>query len=189
MITRLDRQRINRLSEGFPCDGWKQLESHTLFKESTRGVKSNWKSIAALRGVGGVYVILLPSALFHPFRALPLHAPHRFAGHRITFEFTVDPILPDGYGVVYVGRTTDLENRWRGHLSRGERKNGGQVRFGLMDCGLHATQGDDALLALRRDARIIFTELSGPENCANRDLLELTLCARFAPPFNIKSER
>jgi hypothetical protein len=96
--------------------------------------------------------------------------------------------MDDGYGVVYVGRTTALLERWRGHLSRGERKDGGQVKFGLVDCGLY-NDTDTALRALRTHARILYVVLPGPANCANRDVLEMSLCARFAPPFNIKSER
>jgi hypothetical protein len=42
----------------------------------------------------------------------------------------------NGYGVVYVGRTADLRQRWRGHLTKGKRKDGGQVKHGITDCGL-----------------------------------------------------
>jgi hypothetical protein len=38
-------------------------------------------------------------------------------------------------------------------------------------------------------AVIVYRELSGDVNVANRDILELSLVAGFAPPFNIKSER
>jgi hypothetical protein len=38
-------------------------------------------------------------------------------------------------------------------------------------------------------AVIVYRELSGDVNVANRDLLELSLLAELAPPFNIKSER
>jgi predicted GIY-YIG superfamily endonuclease len=103
------------------------------------------------------------------------------------YQFAV-PVFREGFGVVYVGRTTDLRRRWREHLTRGQRKDGGQVKYGLVDCGVRRDT-DAALKALRKNARIVYTVLPGPENCANRDVLEMALCARFAPPFNIKSER
>ena len=62
------------------------------------------------------------------------------------------------------------------------------MKYGLADCA-YAEDEDQALIALRAHARIIFTVLDGPENCANRDVLEMSLCARFGPAFNIKSER
>jgi hypothetical protein len=57
-----------------------------------------------------------------------------------------------------------------------------------MDCKLIAGQRR-ALAYLRENGRVVYHVLNGPENCANRDIVELTLCARFKPPFNIKSER
>jgi len=55
------------------------------------------------------------------------------------------------------------------------------------DCGLYE-DADAALHALRAHARILYVVLPGPANCANRDVLEMSLCVRLAPPFNIKSE-
>ena len=188
MKTKLEQERMQSLAAAFPHTGWQQLDTYHFFSASSPKSAANWKSIAHLKNTGGVYVILLPSSWFEPCRTIGLHASHRYEGKQIEFEFRVQPFLPDGYGIVYVGRTSDLEDRWRGHFSRGERKNGGQVKFGLMDCGLHSDP-DEALRILRAHARIIYTVLPGIENCANRDLLEMSLCARFAPPFNIKAER
>jgi hypothetical protein len=72
-------------------------------------------------------------------------------------------------------------------LSHGERKDGGQVKYGLKDCGVEPDI-EMALRRLREQAKIVYLVLSGPDECANRDILELSLCARFGPPFNIKSE-
>jgi hypothetical protein len=109
---------------------------------------------------------------------------------KIPFEFTVAPVLGlDGWGVVYVGRTTNLQRRIKLHLSRGKPKDGGQVKFGLINCGLFEGDMDAALCAMREKSRVIYTSLPGRDNCANRDILEMSLCARLAPPFNIKSER
>jgi excinuclease UvrABC nuclease subunit len=108
-------------------------------------------------------------------------------GH-IEYEYTLPPCGADGFGVVYVGRSTNLGQRWRGHFTRGERKDGGQVKFGIFDSGIQSDH-DEALRVLREHARVVYTVLPGDEHCANRDILELSLCARLAPPFNIKSER
>ena len=38
-------------------------------------------------------------------------------------------------------------------------------------------------------ATIAFRILNGIEHAANRDIIEISLCAKFMSPFNIKSER
>jgi hypothetical protein len=58
----------------------------------------------------------------------------------------------------------------------------------MLDCDVYS-DSKDALRALREHGRFCYTILTGFENCANRDVLEMALCARFGPPFNIKSER
>jgi|SRR5665213_715364 len=186
MIARLDQETVNRLAQSFPNDGWTKL--HTIVFGGSHGNRCDWNYTKDLEGIGGVYAILLPTKWFHPSRTLPLHAPHRHKGEKIQFEFVLQDFAGDGYGVAYVGKTINLRQRWRGHLMPGERKDGGQVKFGLLDCGVHSTK-EEALRDLRINARIVYTKLSGPDQCANRDLLEMALCARLAPPFNIKSER
>lgn len=89
---------------------------------------------------------------------------------------------------MYIGRTSNLSQRWRGHFTPGKRKDGGQVKYGLIDSEVEPDI-HSALRALRENARIVYPVLPGPENCANRDVLEVSLIARFGPPFNIKSER
>lgn len=190
MPTTLNVPLVQQRAESFPAAGWQTIGTQIFVADRRGRIFSDWSptpEIKELEGVGGVYAILLPCAWFLPARTVPLHGPHLHDGP-ILFEFSVPAITNDGYGVVYAGRTTNLRQRWRGHLSRGSRKDGGQVKFGLLDCGIEATP-DAALQRLREHARITFTVLNGPDECANRDLLELSLCARFAPPFNIKSER
>ncbi|MEK7469881.1 MAG: hypothetical protein AAB074_21140 [Planctomycetota bacterium] len=63
-----------------------------------------------------------------------------------------------------------------------------QVRAGLVKSGF-CVDRHLALDFMLQHAVIRYRELTGDEHAANRDLLELSLCARFAPPFNIKSER
>src|SRR5260221_2717460 len=180
---------VRSLVESFPRENWGTIQSNIFIADDSNGrFRSDWSSTKDLEGVGGVYTILLPTIWFSPRRTLYLHAPHNYEGNGIPFEFDLSDCTGDGYGIVYVGRTTNLRQRWRGHLSKGERKDGGQVKYGMVDCGF-SPDCDLALRDLRQHARIIYTALSGSENCVNRDILEISLCARFAPPFNIKSER
>lgn len=188
-IARLDLELVRRHADSFPNGAWERIETCAVIADRGHQIFSTWRTVNHLKEKGGVYAVMLPAAWFSIPRAIALHAPHSHKGEKISFEFTVAQATGDGFGVVYVGRTTNLAQRWRGHLSRGERKDGGQVKYGLVDCGLHPDDPDSALRALRTHARIYFVVMSGPENCANRDLLEMSLCARFAPPFNIKSER
>jgi hypothetical protein len=188
MNTKSDLPSIRALTASFPGNDWETISTDTLFDEHGRLLTLNRSPIKHLVERGGVYAILLPADWFSPSRTLPLHAPQRYKGEMINFEFDLPTFTADGYGIIYVGRTMDLYKRIRQHLSHGERSAGGQVKYGLYDCGLYADP-DAALHALRKHGRIVFTILSGSENCANRDLLEMSLCVRFAPPFNIKSER
>lgn len=185
---RLDAELVRGLAKSFPGPPWQSISTSVFVADRGLRIWSNWSSAKHLEGVGGVYAILLPTAWFETPRILQLHAPHSHAGVPINYEFTVPELEGEGYGVVYVGRTANLCERWQGHLTAGERKDGGQVMHGLVDCKLHDNQ-KPALRELRKHARIIYTALPGSENCANRDILEVSLCARFGPAFNIKSER
>jgi hypothetical protein len=184
---RLHLEMVHRIATLFPGGDWRKIETPIFVADRGNQIHSNWQTAADVDEMGGVYAILLPAAWFSNPRTIPLHAPHKHEGEKIPFEFTVPAVTDDGFGVVYIGRTSNLLQRWRGHFSRGERKDGGQVKFGLVDCGLYPDP-DSALRALRANARILYVVLPGPANCANRDVLEMSLCARFAPPFNIKSE-
>jgi hypothetical protein len=188
MHARLQLEMVHRVAESFPDGDWQKIETRIFVADRGEQIHSNWQAAAEVDEMGGVYAILLPAAWFSRPRTIHLHGPHKQKGEPIPFEFTVPSLTDGGYGVVYVGRTSNLLQRWQGHLSRGERKDGGQVKFGLVDCGL-CSDRDTALRALRTHAQILYVVMPGPANCANRDLLEMSLCARFAPPFNIKSER
>lgn len=188
MSAKLDLSLTQKLAKSFPFGKhWRILKARTFVADRGDVIFSNWSSISHLRDVGGVYAVLLPVKWFAGVRTLRLHPPHKHPDEFIPFEFSLSH-LHDEYGVIYVGRTTDLKRRFTQHLIEGKRKNGGQVKYGLLDCGLHI-DSMSALRALREDGRFCYTILPGPENCANRDVLEMALCARFGPPFNIKSER
>ena len=184
----LDLVLTKKLSQSFPSgNDWQTIDAATFIADRDQKVFSNWALASHLKAIGGVYAVLLPVDWFRMNRTLRLHPPHKHSEEFILFEFNV-PALRNGYGVIYVGRTTDLSRRIRLHLTEGKRKNGGQVKYGLLDCGLHL-DSISALRALRQHGRFCYTVLSGPDQCANRDVLEMALCARFGPPFNIKSER
>jgi hypothetical protein len=189
MKATLNLSLVRRLDESFSKENWSAIKSNIFVANDSDGrFLSNWNATKELDGIGGVYAILLPTVWFSPSRILHLHAPHKHEGKGIPFEFNLPDFTGEGYGIVYVGRTANLRQRWRGHFCRGERKDGGQVKYGMVDCGV-SVDCDSALRDLRQHAQIIYTVLTGPENCVNRDILEISLCARFAPPFNIKSER
>ncbi|MGA3143859.1 MAG: hypothetical protein ABSF10_12685 [Verrucomicrobiota bacterium] len=177
---------IRQVVDSFPNGGnWKVFECRKVIREPNT-LLATWKDLKPLEHTAGVYAILLPMMLFDRELTLPLHAPK--GKPKIKFSFKLKPLPGDRYGVVYVGRSTKFGQRWHAHLSLGERIASAQVKYGLMDCKLIAGQRR-ALAYLRENGRVVYHVLNGPENCANRDIVELTLCARFKPPFNIKSER
>jgi hypothetical protein len=94
----------------------------------------------------------------------------------------------EGYAVIYVGRTSNLAKRLIGHHSIGNRQASGPVKYGLCDCGL-CTDQRSAIEFIHEHGRIAWHEVPSPDNAANRDLIELSLIARYMPPFNVKAER
>ncbi|MFH1497355.1 MAG: hypothetical protein ABII82_05960 [Verrucomicrobiota bacterium] len=190
MPAKLDRPLIDHLASSFPLgQSWQTWTCAEVIRGASTALAAHWAPVDTLGNDGGVYAFALPSQWFQETRTIQLHAPHTHT-EKIPFEFTVPPVSGlDGLGVVYVGRTTNLKRRIRLHLSRGKPKDGGQVKFGLINCGLFEGNTDTALCAMREKGRVIYTSLPGRDHCANRDILELSLCARLAPPFNIKSER
>ncbi len=185
MTARLDIGKVRAAADSFPNGaGWRWLPC-CEFGRPPGQPRWDWGPTGDLSRVGGVYAVMLPARLFTRPRTIHLHGPNKV---QIPFEFTVTALPGSQLGVVYAGRTTALAERFRGHLLPGKRKDGGQVKFGLMDCGLCHSE-DDARSLLHREATIVGLPLPGPKETVNRDLLELTLCARFCPPFNLKSER
>jgi hypothetical protein len=182
---KLDRDLVARIVDAFPFgDGWQQRESRS-FVHPTRPGFRQWHHIDDLWEVGGIYAFLLPATLFAEPRVIHLHAA---GGTKILFEFTAPAICPEGLAVLYVGRTSNLRNRFEMHHTVGDRLGSAQVKYGLMDCGVCADQ-KQAITFIHDHARIVWHPLPGPQNAANRDLAELSLCAKWAPPFNTKAER
>jgi len=188
MPARYDKNLVASLASSFPIGSeWRTILCRDVIVSNDQYLRASWDVLNHLHQRAGVYAFLLPAEWFTPPRSILLHAPHTHDGP-IEFEFSVSALPDSTHGVVYAGKTTDLKRRSRLHLSRGETKDGGQVKFGVLNSNLFSSE-DDALRAVREHGRIIYTELSGSDHVVNRDVLEIILCARFAPPFNIKSER
>lgn len=188
MPARYDKNLVSALANSFPHGSeWKTINCRDVIVSNDQYLWADWSVMNHLSQRAGVYAFLLPAVWFSPPRTIQLHAPHTHDSP-IDFEFSVFPVPACEHGVLYAGKTTDLKRRVRLHLSRGKVKDGGQVKFGLMKCGLYRLE-DDALRAMRGHGRIVYTELAGRDHAVNRDVLELTICALCASPFNIKSER
>lgn len=180
----LDRELIERISDSFPNRGeWERLDSRNFLNPQRPRYRS-WACINHLDGIGGIYAFLLPADFFTE-RTIHLHSTR---GSRIPFHFTAAPITEDDFAVVYIGRTANFRNRFEEHHSTGNRLAAAQVKYRLIDCGLCGDQRP-AIDFLHQHARIMWHRLTGQENAANRDIIELTLCARYMPPFNVKAER
>lgn len=190
MAARLNEKLIAEAVANFPSgNGWTLLSCKDCGIEGKK--RTDWKSISHLKMVGGLYAFLLPARFFESPRTILLHAPRNKP--RISFEFSVKPVF-DGLGVLYVGRTTKLKQRFCAHFRIGKRIASSQVKYGLMDCKCvaHRNQKKCQLSAIdfmRTHGRIAYFALTGPEQTANREIIELSLCAQYHPPFNIKSER
>jgi hypothetical protein len=182
MPARIESDVISGIVDSFPGGGnWRVLNCYDLFERNGRLIDG---ILHEFEGVGGVYAILLPPDLFQRPLTIHLHGPN---GTRIPFEFSISLPLQWNYAVVYVGRSSNLKQRWQAHFSKGDRIASAQVKYGLMDSGLFPDE-EHALKFLRVYARIVYHELAGPDNCANRDVIEMTLLSLLRPPFNIKAE-
>ncbi len=90
--------------------------------------------------------------------------------------------------MAYVGKAMNFTQRLQWHFSAANKSTAAQVQYGLIKAGVCADR-QIAVDFMLKHATIAHRELSADEHTANRDLLELSLCANFGSPFNIKSER
>ncbi len=182
---KLDSVLIEDFVTSFPNGkGWEKLPCSQIGELTKKGYNS-WKNIAHLKGKGAVYAFYLPASFFASARTIHLHGPK---GSKIPFEFNLTPERGDDKVIVYIGRTSKLGQRFAAHLRKGARRASAQVKYGLMDSGICADQ-TSALAFIREHGLVVYRILDGPEQTANRDIIEICLCARYRPPFNIKSER
>ena len=90
--------------------------------------------------------------------------------------------------MAYVGKATNLTQRLQWHFSAANKSTAARVQYGLIKAVICADR-QIAVDFMLKHATIVYRELSADEHTGNRDLLELSLCAKFGSPFNIKSER
>jgi hypothetical protein len=161
--------------------------------------------------LAGVYCFTMPKASLPKKRSLILHG-RTFGSRgsrsqlRVEFAYEAQQFGNHSGLVLYVGKAARLRARIKGHLSTHPRATTNQVLRGLV-AGSHAKASrislSNALTTLRAHGQVHFYEHCHPSESrdlrgldeagecfvAERDLLEIKLIARFAPPFNIKAER
>ena len=184
---------------------------------ATAGQKnSQWRS-ASLKKVNeipkrpGVYCFVLPESDLPKERTVILHgrtfgSKDKRRQLRIHFYYSAAALTDGSDLVVYVGKAVNLHGRVKGHLSVDPEATTNQVLRGLVGKP-HSDVTETALQDARRDlvehGTVYYFEHSHPDEerdhsslndvgvslVAERDLLELKLIAKYAPPFNIKAER
>jgi hypothetical protein len=185
-LARIDADLVRTVLGEFPSGDWKTLRASSLRATGLPNLSRTWTGLSSIRSVGGNYVFLFPACHFEQEREISLDGP---GSRKIPFRFSSRSHPPcDGLVVAYVGKAANLHQRFQWHFSLARRNTGAQVQYGLLKSGVCPSRSA-AVEFMLLNAIIIYRTLPGDEHTANRDLLELSLCARFAPPFNIKSER
>jgi hypothetical protein len=169
------------------------------------------KGINDISEHAGVYCFTMPEFALPEERALILHGrtfgrKSTRAQLRVKYVYEARQFGDQNDLVLYVGKASRLRARIKGHLSVNVRATTNQVLRGLIG-GSHTSVSKAALgaalIRMRTHARVHFFEhfhsnestdfrtLDKAGEClvAERDLLEIKLIAKFAPPFNIKAER
>lgn len=171
----------------FPQGDWQRVQGSGLHTPTGRNPKARkWALLHHVHQKGGNYAFLFPKEYFAEEREITLDGPGQ---RKIPFCFSTQSHPPiDGLFVAYVGKAANLKQRFQWHFSLAAKNTGAQVQYGLVKAGI-CQDRQSAVDFMLKHASIVYRELTGDANAANRDLLELSLCARFAAPFNIKSER
>lgn len=192
-IARLDPALVRTIVAGFPnAPIWQSLGCAELVRTNrakTTGTR-DWAPLRNCEHKGGLYAFLFPGHLFRAPQRIALHAPQKNKSRQtIQFEFSshADLLLPDGRMVAYVGRSANLLNRINGHFSLREKSTLAQVQYGLANCKTCSDRAD-AVRFILEHATLAYTVLDGPNNVANRDVIEVALWGKYMTPFNIKSE-
>jgi hypothetical protein len=184
---------------------------------STERTNSEWRptslgTLEKLPNEAGVYCVVFPMTMLPEKRMVILHgrtSGKRGARWQLQFEFKYEATpFRKGEGVVlYVGKASGLRTRLKGHLSVNANATTNQVLRGLTGQSSHQVgRGDlsEARKFLLERGRAFYyvhqhEDEVGPNPAkdgqrgmsyvADRDLLEIKLIAKYAPPFNIKAER
>ncbi len=178
---RIDLEIVRTSAGDFP-DGWQRLSCNLLQSPRSR----SWKPLRHVRKKGGVYAFLFPEVHFAEDRQIQLDGPAR---RLIPFHFSTRNHPPvGGYFVAYVGKASNLLQRLQWHFNLAQSTTVAQVQFGLIKSGISRDR-HEAVEFMLQHGQIVYREFSGDTHVANRDLIEMSIFAKFAPPFNIKSER
>jgi hypothetical protein len=169
------------------------------------------KDLLQISSRPGVYLFVLPESALPEDRTLILHG--RTFGpkgnkRQIRARFTYQPNVFGDFGgmVLYVGKAASIKARISGHLSTNIEATTNQVLRGIVG-GAREKLSEVALKSAKKTlvelGKVYYIEHFiegelvdyskvdeiGACGVAERDLLEIKLIARFAPPFNIKAER
>ncbi|MFA6545459.1 MAG: hypothetical protein WCS99_13655 [Limisphaerales bacterium] len=185
--SRLDFEIVRTIADEFPLGSWQRINCSRLHTPTGLNPRAReWELLTHVHKKGGNYAFLFPAGHFAEEREILLDGP---AQRKIPFRFSTQshPAI-EGLFVAYVGKAANLNQRFQWHFSLAEKNTGAQVQFGLVKSGI-CTDRQSAVDFMLKHATIVYRELSGDEHAANRDVVELSLCAKLASPFNIKSER
>ncbi len=187
----LDAGLIEEVVHSFPDSGrWRQTLCKRLRDpRKTDTNRRRWELLNDADGKGGLYAFLVPSQFFNRHRHIRLHGP---STREISFSFSAEGTRlvgdDDDQFIIYVGRSTNLLGRLKGHFSLAEKSTVAQVRKGLFNSGI-CKDSHAAVSFMLNHATIAWHVLDGDKHVANRDIIEVALWAKFMSPFNIKSER
>ena len=212
------RSRREREAEAQTVVGTTKLTADLdTIVESVGEENAGWHTALATKIAGitekpGVYLFTLPADDRYAQGRLMLHG--RTFGpegqkRQIQFQFTYAARKLEGTSLVilYVGKAANLRDRLKNHLNLRNDSTTSQMLKGLASQAVHHGEERNvqtALTHLRERAQIIYYELGhedeaesdsrenddvGESFTSDRDLLEIKLIAKYAPPFNIKAER
>ncbi len=184
MPATIDTRLINRSITTFPFKGnWSEIDTSDISILHPNS-KRSFKPLSEIRALGAVYAFLAPRNKFKDTIKLSLHTPNKGT---YPLHFKPKSHLAAWF-VLYVGKTTNFQQRHRGHFSPGHIKTGNQVLKGLKNCR-KCVSDESAIQFLQNHSRLIYLPLDGQDHIANRELIELSLTVKYTPPFNIKAER
>lgn len=185
--------------------------------ESVGKENGGWRTISAAKissitSKPGVYLFTLPADDRHVQGRLTLYG--RTFGpkgqkRQLQFQFTYAARKLEGtsLAILYIGKAANLQDRLKNHLNLRDDSTTSQMLHGLASQAVHHGEERNvktALAHLQAKAQIIYYELGhddeaendpredndvGESFAADRDLLEIKLIAKYAPPFNLKAER
>lgn len=179
----INNELIDRYIKSFPNkDKW---ESFPMNKLNLRNGKIDWKTANKIPTEGGLYAFSFPKEEFlGATYMIELDGPKQST---IEFWFNENdfPIISENHIVLYVGKTTNLLERFKKHFRKTRTTT--QVLYGMKKIfKIDFDQVKDMLLS---SGKFYYLSLPGEENCVTRDIIEMGLYAKLRAPLNIKSER